>query len=248
MPIRWKCVRNNGRTSFEVGKIYEEGEGRSLCDGNCTWQAAGCESAVEWLREHIQSEVEFEEVKAMYSVGDKVRIVSEWGPGCNQNHEGAMDHWLGQVMTIRTVEDYGYTMEEDQAEHDGCGWVWSDATIAGPAEELIVLRNGDVVTTRNGQRWIALFGYSTSNQDVLLGVADGGFLRIESYDSEWRHCNGGSEYDIMRTERSSVLGECAWGDNPVNTTVFERKKVVSMEEALRILEEKLGTKVIIKED
>ena len=107
MPIKWKCVRSSGRTNFEVGKIYKEGEGRSLCDGNYTWQAAGCESAVEWLREHIQSEVEFEEVKAMYSVGDKVRIVSEWGPGCNQNLEGAMDHWLGQVITIRTVEDYG---------------------------------------------------------------------------------------------------------------------------------------------
>lgn len=246
--IKWKCVRSHDRLHFEVGKVYEEGEGRSLVDGQYTWQANGCGSAVEWLRRHFTGIV-FEEVKTMqYNVGAKVRIVSEWGPGCNQNHEGAMDHWLGQVMTIRTVEDYGYTMEEDQAEHDGYGWAWSDATIAGPAEELIVLRNGDVVTTRNGQRWIALFGYSTSNQNVLLSVADGGFLRIEPYDSEWRYCDGGSEYDIIRIERSSVPGGCAWGDNPVNTTVFERKKVVSMEEALRILEEKLGTKVIIKED
>lgn len=248
MPIKWKCVRNSGRTNFEVGKIYKEGEGRSLCDGNYTWKAASCESAVEWLRKHLQSEVEFEEVKAMYSVGDKVRIVSAWGPDCCQNIEGKMDHWLGQVMTIREYACSGYRMEEDQDENDDGGWYWSDDMIAGPAEELFTLHNGDVVTTRSGNRYIVMFGYGLHNEDVLLNVTDSGFLRIESYDDELRFRDGQIEWDIVRVDRSSVSGRFAWGDYPITTTVFERKKVVSMEEALRILEENLGTKVIIKED
>ncbi len=246
--IKWKCVRSHDRLHFEVGKVYEEGEGRSLVDGQYTWQANGCGSAVEWLRRHFTGIV-FEEVKTMqYNVGDKVRIVSAWGPDCCQNVEGKMDHWLGQVMTIRECAGSGYRMEEDQDENDDGGWYWSDDMIAGPAEELFTLHNGDVVTMRSGKRYIVMFGYGLHNEDVLLNVTGIGFLRIESYDDELRFRDGQIEWDIVRVDRSSVLGRFAWGDYPITTTVFERKNVISMEEALRILEEKFGTKVSIKED
>ena len=67
-----------------------------------------------------------------YKVGDKVRIVSEWGKGCRQNGKGKMDKWLGKTMTIRKVTPHGYyLMEEDKAERDGIGWCWFDACIAG---------------------------------------------------------------------------------------------------------------------
>ena len=74
-----------------------------------------------------------------YKVGDKVRIVSEWGKGCRQNRDGKMDKWLGKTMTIRKVtpHDY-YLMEEDKAERDGIGWRWFDACIVGLANKFNV--------------------------------------------------------------------------------------------------------------
>ena len=74
-----------------------------------------------------------------YKVGDKVRIVSEWGKGCRQKRDGKMDKWLGKTMTIRkvTAHDY-YLMEEDKAERDGIGWCWFDSCIVGLANKFNV--------------------------------------------------------------------------------------------------------------
>jgi len=64
----------------------------------------------------------------MYKVGDRVLIVPQWPVGAGQNPDGLMDHWLGQVMTIREVETSGvrpyYRMKEDKSEHIGKGWFW----------------------------------------------------------------------------------------------------------------------------
>ena len=73
-----------------------------------------------------------------YKVGDKVRIVSEWGEGCYQNRNGEMDKWLGKVMTIRKVDQNTYGMEEDQDDRLGFGWFWNDACIAGIANKFNV--------------------------------------------------------------------------------------------------------------
>ena len=58
-----------------------------------------------------------------YKVGNKVRIVCEWGEGCHQSPDGKMDKWLGKVMTIRYVGELLYRMVEDSTEYDGEGWL-----------------------------------------------------------------------------------------------------------------------------
>lgn len=70
-----------------------------------------------------------------YKPGDRVRIVSKWAPDSLCNREGQMDHWLGKVMTIRSVtyNDY-YHMYEDQNEYGGDGWFWFPNMIAGLAQ------------------------------------------------------------------------------------------------------------------
>ena len=71
-----------------------------------------------------------------YKVGDRVRIVDQWVEGCCQNTDGRMDHWLGQIMTIRDVRCDSYKMEEDKEEsYRGGGWYWSEACIVGLADE-----------------------------------------------------------------------------------------------------------------
>ena len=77
-----------------------------------------------------------------YKVGDKVRIVSEWGDGCYQNQDGYMDKWLGKIMTIRDVTKncgkLAYKMKEDREENRGLGWCWNEKCIAGIANKFNV--------------------------------------------------------------------------------------------------------------
>ena len=73
-----------------------------------------------------------------YKVGDKVRIVSEWGKGCRQSSKGEMNKWLGKTMTIRKVTSQGYLMKEDQTERFDQGWIWNEACIAGLANKFNV--------------------------------------------------------------------------------------------------------------
>ena len=65
-----------------------------------------------------------------YEVGDKVKIVDAWVPGCGQNSSGLMDKWLGKIMTIREVKCLHCCMEEDQGDRPG-GWNWFAPAIAG---------------------------------------------------------------------------------------------------------------------
>ena len=93
---------------------------------------------------------ESEENKMKYKVGDKVRIVSEWGEGCGQNKRGEMNKWLGKNMTIRDIyHDCYYKMKEDVAERRGDGWLWNDNCIAGFACE------NKIVITSDGEKTLA---------------------------------------------------------------------------------------------
>lgn len=241
MPIRWKCVRSSNRTNFEVGKIYEEGKGRSLYNGSYRWKAAGCESAVEWLRKY-EPEIEFEEVKTMYNVGDKVRIVSEWGPGCHQNLEGAMDHWLGKIMTIDKVLSDRYFMVEDE----GC-WSWFEPAVSGLAEfQKADLRSGDVVQCRNGLQYMVMLDCGTHGKDILLNMKDPGYNLLISYGANMKSDDESADWDIMKVWRASIYDKAFIPDNM--QLVFERAalKEISMEEAVRLLTEHFGEQVEIE--
>lgn len=84
-----------------------------------------------------------------YKVGDKVRIVSEWGKGCYQSPNGKMDKWLGKVMTVRDVGITSYRMVEDIEDNEWGGWVWTENCIAGLACE------NKIVITRDGTETLA---------------------------------------------------------------------------------------------
>lgn len=84
-----------------------------------------------------------------YKVGDKVRIVSEWGKGCYQNKKGKMDKWLGKVMTVKSAGETWYRMVEDAEDNVGYGWYWTENCIAGLACE------NKIVITSNGAETLA---------------------------------------------------------------------------------------------
>lgn len=92
-----------------------------------------------------------------YKVGDKVRIVAEWGDGCGQNSFGLMDKWLGKVMTIKKLltncGKLAYEMEEDQEENYGLGWHWNEKCISGLANKFNVgerYKVGGIIGTEIG--------------------------------------------------------------------------------------------------
>ncbi|MDR7856022.1 DUF5839 family protein [Tissierella sp.] len=64
-----------------------------------------------------------------YKAGDKVRIVSK--RMTNMADNGAMDKYLGTVMTIDRIMGRSYYMKEDNRR-----WSWSDANIQGLAEQM----------------------------------------------------------------------------------------------------------------
>lgn len=89
--------------------------------------------------------------------GTRVRIKDHWESG-TQNSFGRMDHWLGEIMTIRSC--YGessYRMEEDAEEQYGDGWVWSPKDF-DVIDEIQGTCNEQSFTQPTEQDFMTLFG------------------------------------------------------------------------------------------
>lgn len=89
-----------------------------------------------------------------YKVGNRVRIVSEWGKGCYQNSKGKMDKWLGKVMTVKSVGKTLYKMVEDAEDNEKYGWYWSENCIAGLAceKKIVITTDGEETLARLYER------------------------------------------------------------------------------------------------
>jgi len=181
---------------------------------------------------------------AKYKVGDKVRIkrVKECNTFQCWNLNGEMDHWCGQIMTIRAINPVGdYKMEEDFNENNNRGWFWKEEWLE-PITYFIKddLKTGMTVTTRDGEIFV-VYG---EHLLVLDGVEP-----IGNYRTDLTHCNL-SYFDIVEvhdfnknvTSLKDIL--CDLGK-----LIWKRKKEreISSEEAFKILKEHYGCDVKIKE-
>ena len=86
-----------------------------------------------------------------YKVGDRVRIVPlDKLKTCEGiNYEGWMNHWAGEIMTIRQCRGKDYRMIEDKEEWHG-GWYWSDEMIAGLAQPEIKINKDELLSFIGG--------------------------------------------------------------------------------------------------
>lgn len=96
------------------------------------------------------TEKEFNELKP----GDKVRIVKKRTAG--MNGLGAMDKWLGKIMTVREHNGDNIRMKEDQNENYYSGWLWCKDMIKCkvPFEEIIInvlARGNKIISKRDGE-------------------------------------------------------------------------------------------------
>ena len=124
-----------------------------------------------------------------YKVGDKVRIVSEWGKGCYQNDLGRMDKWLGKNMTIRAIcFGRSYKMKEDATENRGGGWLWNENCIAGLVceKKIVITTEGTETLARlyDGNKVVKTATAKCSPDDIFSFEAGAKIAFERLFDSE----------------------------------------------------------------
>lgn len=80
--------------------------------------------------------------------GDKVKIVDIWVDGCNQAPDGAMDKFLGQVVTVRDVFTHFNFIHILEDDNSWGGWNWFPESI-----ECVVERHYDI-ENNNYKEWL----------------------------------------------------------------------------------------------
>lgn len=131
---------------------------------------------------------ESEENKMKYKVGDKVRIVSEWGEGCCQSPTGRMDKWLGKVMTVKYAGITLYRMVEDIEDNESGGWVWTENCIAGFACEnkIVITSDGEKTLARlyDGEKVVKTATAKCSPDDIFSFEAGAKIAFERLFDGE----------------------------------------------------------------
>lgn len=163
-----------------------------------------------------------------YKVGDKVRIKRDLKQEDDYKFGvvSEMEELKGQIVTIVRIDGDAYTLEEDKG-----AWSWSEDMFEGLVEfKKSDLRDGDVVTYRDGRRRIV-----TDNAMCLRGINDVGHLPTSDFTEDLRKENGNTECDIIRVERPTQYEE-----------VFKREDKRKM--TIKEIEKELGCSIeIIKE-
>ena len=131
-------ITNDGRVTMarlkQGNEVLKIGVAKCSPDDEFSLET-GAKLALDRL---FEQEPKKEELK--YKVGDRVRIDKK-KIGENWNPEGAMDKWLGQTMTIKSVRESGmrcYKMKEDDEL-----WCWYPWMIEGLAKQLVINHGGD---------------------------------------------------------------------------------------------------------
>ena len=183
---------------------------------------------------------------AKYNVGDKVRVkkVVKGTYPFSWNRDGEMDHWCGQIMTIRAIESNGaYRMKEDFNENNNIGWFWKEDWLE-PITYFTKsdLKTGMVVKLRDGDFYL-VYGERL--------FSDYGYREIDNYNEDLTHTFGGDRCDIVEVydvnNYASGLKDIL--DHP-GTLIWSREpneREISSEEAFKILKEHYGCDVKIKE-
>ena len=175
-------------------------------------------------------------------VGDKVLLKNE--RGIDWNGSGLMDKYIGEVVTVSDVFGIAgefFNIEED-VDYDKFfrdKWVFGIDDIERIVTEFKLddLQFADIVTTRNGERYVVA-------NEGMFGEKDGYWLGSEyipnfykqdlKYDS---NLEGNRIYDIVKVERS---GQVIWERSE------EEKEVKEM--TIAEISEALGYEVkVVKE-
>lgn len=167
-------------------------------------------------------------------VGDKVLLKNE--RGIDWNGSGLMDKYIGEVVTVSDVFGIAgefFNIEED-VDYDKFfrdKWVFGIDDIERVMTDNFTLNDlqfADIVTTRNGERYVVA-------DNTLFGEKDGywlddgyipNFYRQDlKYDS---NCEENRIYDIVKVERA---GQVIW-ERPEEEKEVKEMTIAEISEAL----------------
>ena len=165
-------------------------------------------------------------------VGDKILLKNQ--RGYSWNSEGKMDHYMGRVVTIDEMNDSYFTIKEDDGKNYCTKWRFDcdDIELKVNCLELKDLQFADILTLRNGQRYVIandhMFGYYDDDDfdcDCLKG----------NYNNNLTNEDSDASFDIIKVERYGQV-------------IYEREKTVKKMTVSEICKE-LGYDVeIVKEN
>lgn len=157
-----------------------------------------------------------------YKVGDRVKIKNDFS--CDKNYEVGtnkkMEKYAGRIMTIRKeYEGSTYKMQEDINDCDWQdGWTWSEDMFEKVGFTKSDLKDGDIVTYRNGEKRIKIDNKIFDKSGTLTNW-------LHNYTEDLRREYKQSKHtDIVKVER------------PIGyETIFERKEEILDETEKRYL-------------
>lgn len=70
------------------------------------------------------------------------------------------------------------------------------------------LKNGAIVETRNGDKFILLFNCCNdgNKEDLFISLEDGRYLKFDDYDENLNDCSD-KDYDIMKVCQNKYVGD-----------------------------------------
>lgn len=218
----------------------DECHGKEVVDGRCGFYYIKPEWTVD---------------KSKYQAGNRVLVRSDLEVGAGygkHNFVSSMAIFKGKLVTITKVTLHGtYQLEEDSGV-----FYWTDEMFVGLAGSKHLVQSGDVVTTRNGNKYLAV---AAGDDMVLMNSNAEGHLRLSHYDSDLKPERSRDEWDIMSIHRPRLVGfSYNFRRTGIANLIWERKeeppKVESeskerfeigevIEEVLKQLEKRLSERV-----
>ena len=171
-------------------------------------------------------------------VGQKVKVRNYDKIPRHWDSKGEMCKYMGKVVTIRAIDGGDVEIEEDKNENYNCGWIWCDEDFVPVKFKKSDLKDGMMLETANGGRYLWLYGERRSISYWTSDLPE----KFEDEAKEW------PEYEVVRVgypdtsegeTLRDILGkadfkEILW-DKEWNK---ESVKEITAEEAAKLLKEK----------
>ena len=170
--------------------------------------------------------------KEELKVGDKVLLKNRRGEKWNDC--GRMDHYMGKIVTIRSLGDNYFTIEEDDRKGGYWSFYYDDIERKANKAKREDLQFADILTLRNGERYVVadycIYGedgdYSYGGDDIQIW-----------YNDDLTQNEGDADEDIVKVERAGqVIYERI--DEVKEMTIEEISKALGYE--VKIVKEKIN--------
>lgn len=191
-------------------------------------------SSKKSIKEYFKNVLKRKEQKVMkFKVGDRVKIVSPKGFGC-QNFKGMTAEVTGFGKTNIDHRD-AYALRFDGEIENSCFWWTDDEVVSADTFIKSDLKDGMVVEYKNGWKAVVLADKFVRRYDHIPFDRYNESLEIKSCDND---------FDIVKVYKSNGNTFACWCEDRYLTLIWKREEPCK-EMTVAEIEKKLGYKVKI---